>query len=195
MMRGLYASLLLGAASLLVPARADAMRCHSRLISTGDTVLKLEQRCGRADFVTTQPLVRTITAGGTVLVGAFTNELETVEIHVYRGRPGQLASFVEIRRGLVFAIRRVLIETDDDPVRCQKVVNVHDEIGKVRLACGSPLNTAQWTEERAVLFNGALLAQVIKYDRWFYDLGDGRFERILTFENGTLVSVEEGDKH
>ncbi|MBC7793381.1 MAG: DUF2845 domain-containing protein [Clostridia bacterium] len=131
---------------------------------------------------------------GTAMTGAFTNTLETVETRVYRGGLGQLASFVEIRRGMIAAVRRVLIATEDDPIHCQKIINERDEIGKVRLACGTPSNASQWTETHTVVLNGLLLNDVVNYERWFYDLGNGRFERILTFENGTLISIDEGDR-
>ena len=171
------------------------MRCNSRLISVGDTVLTLEAKCGPADFVTAQPSASTTGAVGTALAGATTRTVEMIETRVYRGEPGRMASFVEVRRGVVTAIRKVKILTVDDPVRCQKVLEERDVIGKVRLACGAPLDTSQWFEERKILLNGLEQTQTVNYERWFYDLGDGRFERILTFENGTLVNIEEGRRH
>ncbi len=192
-MKLLSAALL--ALSLALPARALAMRCQSRLISVGDTAHRLEEKCGPADFVTSQPSSRTTSAVGTAIAGGTTRTIEMVETRVYRGDPGQMATFVELRRGTIVAIKRVSILTVDDPVRCQKVLDDRDPVGKVRLACGSPLDTSQWYEERTVMVNGLQLAETVSYERWFYDLGEGRFERILTFENGSLVSIEEGKRH
>lgn len=186
---------LIALAVLAAPTQAHAMRCNSRLISVGDTALKLENRCGPPDFVTVQPSGRTTLAMGTAIAGATTRTYEMVETRVYRGEPGEMASFVELRRGVVTALRRVHIATVDDPVRCQKVIEDRDEIGKVRLACGGPSDASQWTEEHAVVLNGLQQTQMVNYERWFYDLGAGRFERILTFENGTLVNIEAGDRH
>lgn len=191
-----YPALLLGALiALATPGKAQAMRCNSRLISVGDTVLKLENKCGPADFVTVQPSGRTTLAMGTAIAGITTRTYEMVETRVYRGGPGQLASFVEVKRGIITALRRVHIATVDDPVACQKVIEDRDEIGKVRLACGGPVDASQWSEEHAVVLNGIQQTQMVNYERWFYDLGSGRFERILTFENGTLVNIETGDRH
>ena len=182
--------------SFAVPAKAlAAMRCHSRLISVGDTSLSLEQKCGAADFVTTQPVANTTSAVGTALLGGTTRTFETVETRVYRGDPGQMARFVELRRGIIVAIRLVHVATVDDPVGCQKVLDTKDPVGKVQLACGSPFDATQWLEERTALVNGLQVSEVVNYERWFYDLGEGRFERILTFENGALVSIEAGRRH
>lgn len=180
------------AACMALPGRALAMRCNSRLISVGDTALTLEKKCGPADFVTTQPVASTTSAVGTAALGGTTRSIETVETRVYRGEPGQMASFVEIRRGMVSAIRRLTVLTVDDPVRCLKVLDEKDSVGKVRLACGNPVDASQWYEERVATVNGLQVSEVVSYERWFYYLGEGRFERILTFENGTLVSIEAG---
>ena len=168
------------------------MRCNSRLISVGDTTLTLEKKCGPADFVTTQRVASTTSAVGTNVAGATTRVFETIETRVYRGDPGQMASFIEVRRGVITAIRRVNIATVEDPTRCQRILESNDTLGKVRLACGSPLDTSQWVEERTVMLNGLEQREAVSYERWFYDLGPGRFERVLTFENGKLVAVEAG---
>ncbi len=179
-------------ASMLVSAEAVAMRCQSRLVSVGDSVTTLEQKCGPADFVSAQQVAVIGTVVGSAAAASVTRTFETVEARIYRGDPGQMARFVEVRRGIITAIRTVNIATVDDPVRCQKVLEARDAIGKVRLACGTPLDASQWLEERTILVNGRAHSETVNYERWFYDLGPGRFERILTFENGTLVSVEAG---
>lgn len=178
--------------TMVVSAEAYAMRCHSRLISVGDTTLTLEKKCGPADFIHTRQVNATAGAVGNYTAGASTRVFETVETRIYTGDPGRLARFIDIRRGVITAIRPVKLLTVDDPVGCQKILESNDEIGKVRMTCGAPLDTAQWSEERAFIRNGLQVSEMVTYDRWFYDLGDGRFERILTFENGALIQVEAG---
>jgi hypothetical protein len=49
--------------------------------------------------------------------------------------------------------------------------------------CGYPVYEFGWTDYR---YPGYL----VRVDEWTYDLGENRFRRLLTFENGRLVRIE-----
>jgi hypothetical protein len=49
--------------------------------------------------------------------------------------------------------------------------------------CGYPVYEFGWTDYR---YPGYL----VRVDEWTYDLGENRFRRLLTFENGRLISIE-----
>ena len=53
--------------------------------------------------------------------------------------------------------------------------------------CGDPEFEQAWTDFR---YPG----RFVRVAEWSYDLGDNRFRRLLTFENGRLVRIETRDK-
>lgn len=53
--------------------------------------------------------------------------------------------------------------------------------------CGDPEFEQAWTDFR---YPG----RFVRVSEWSYNLGDNRFRRLLTFENGRLVRIETRDK-
>ena len=53
--------------------------------------------------------------------------------------------------------------------------------------CGEPEFELGWTDYR---YPGLF----VRVDQWSYNLGSNRFRRLLIFENGRLVDIEERDK-
>jgi hypothetical protein len=53
--------------------------------------------------------------------------------------------------------------------------------------CGLPVYELGWTDFRYPGF-------LVRVDEWTYELGDHRFRRQLTFENGRLIRIEPRGK-
>ena len=75
-----------------------------------------------------------------------------------------------------------------DGFRCKnKLVMPGDTTGEVRRKCGAPLDELSLGQ---VEVNGKRVHMM----RWTYDLGNGRFLRLLEFHNGKLISIEDGPR-
>ena len=75
-----------------------------------------------------------------------------------------------------------------DGFRCKnKLVMPGDTTGEVKRKCGKPLDELSLGQ---VEVNGKRVNMM----RWTYDLGNGRFLRLLEFHNGKLVTIEDGPR-
>lgn len=73
-------------------------------------------------------------------------------------------------------------------LRCtQSIVERGQTPVEVLERCGAPEYEFQWADYRAP-------GVVVLVHEWTYHLGVNRFRRLLTFENGRLVRIEERDK-
>ncbi len=100
-----------------------------------------------------------------------------------------------------------------DSMRCgDKLVSTGYTAGEVVLICGEPFykETTGVEKKEASLstrsidkLNAGVSDDVhsasatsveVVIEQWYYNLGENKFVRILTFEGGTLTKVAEGDK-
>jgi hypothetical protein len=195
-------------------AEAQQMRCQGRLVGVGDTAHQLRAVCGAPDHVASRvetraegvvsPPVAAVAPGAAgqpvvVAPGALVQDVvyveEPVEVWTYVGEPGALARLVTVRRGLVAAIQTTRVAPDADPGCERGAPRSGATVGEVRLRCGAPADVSRWTEERVRRrADGYELRLRVERSRWVYDLGPGRFLRILTFEDGKLLKVETGPR-
>ncbi len=93
-----------------------------------------------------------------------------------------------------------------DACRCgNKLVSTGDTKSEVLAHCGPPAWAEERTEERVERMNGGdyydrgvlrepVYGKVqVNVDEWFYNFGPTQFRQIFKFENGRLVSIENGD--
>jgi hypothetical protein len=93
-----------------------------------------------------------------------------------------------------------------DACRCgNKLVSTGDTKSEVLANCGPPAWAEERTEERIERIHGGdyydrgvlrepVYGKVqVNVDEWFYNFGPTRFMQVFKFENGKLVSIENGD--
>ena len=107
-----------------------------------------------------------------------------------------------------------------DNMRCgTKLVSIGDSKAEVLLKCGEPMlqETIAFKEQTeygelaqkyplllkhgllkknsdGVVIGGRKSTVTLPVDQWTYNLGKGRFLRMLLFEGGKLVAIESGDR-
>jgi|LQYC01.1.fsa_nt_gi hypothetical protein len=94
-----------------------------------------------------------------------------------------------------------------DACRCgNKLVSTGDTKSEILASCGPPTWAEERTEERIERTHGddyyddrGVLRQPfyskvqVNVDEWFYNFGPNQFIQIFKFENGRLVSIENGN--
>ncbi|WAC06698.1 MAG: DUF2845 domain-containing protein [Thermodesulfobacteriota bacterium] len=94
-----------------------------------------------------------------------------------------------------------------DACRCgNKLASTGDTKAEVLAKCGPPAFSEERTEERIERSRGddyydergnlnqPLYNKVqVNVDEWFYNFGPNQFMQIFKFENGRLISIENGD--
>ena len=81
-----------------------------------------------------------------------------------------------------------MVASASSTMRCgDTLISVGAPTAQVLLACGEPL-----TREDVGVEAAGTEAQLVQ--RWTYDLGPGRFLRILEFKGGVLASIEDGPR-
>ena len=177
------------AAAVLGQAPEASLRCDGRLIANGLTRLSLEQRCGAPLHVSQIP--RRVEADNVAADGLTAEVSEIVELWTYLPARGQAARLVELRRGVVTSIRALERLNETDARACQRgVYPLASLTGAIRLSCGAPNQVDRWSETR----EGVRSRELVTFERWVYDLGPGRFVRVLTFENGFLTAIEPRER-
>lgn len=167
-----------------------SLRCGGRLVTPGLTRYRLEQRCGPPGYRVVIPVLR---ESVDPLLGPNFPALayEDVEIWTYAPRRGALLRQVEIRRGIVAGIKELERLGPADRRACNRgAYPTRAPVGVIALSCGAPADKTQWREAVPTAYGD----RIRSFERWVYDLGPGRFLRILTFENGRLKDVTEADR-
>ncbi len=93
--------------------------------------------------------------------------------------------------GLVLALGTVFAAPaaagQHDGMRCgNRLVELGETTGEIAGKCGAPAVQSARTEPRK---DASGVVVYISVDEWTYRGGEGDFPRLLTFENGKLVSV------
>lgn len=100
-----------------------------------------------------------------------------------------------------------------DSMRCgDNLVQTGDDKAKVLVRCGQPLTkevvevkgTQNTSTQGQIVGLGAGISKYsettlantssVPIERWIYNLGEGQFMRILTFEGNKIIKIELGDK-
>ena len=99
---------------------------------------------------------------------------------------------------VVFAIMSEAIASSADPSffcdQSNRLVRIGDSEADVLLKCGYPTWSDQRQEELIQMVTDDIARRILNTtDWWTYNLGPNRFIQTLTFRNGRLVTIKEGD--
>jgi len=78
-------------------------------------------------------------------------------------------------------------------LRCgSDLVQVGDHRFEVLAKCGEPALVDSW-ERKVYLapYDNRIDSRLVRIEEWTYNFGSSRFVKILRFENGRLVSIDE----
>ena len=98
--------------------------------------------------------------------------------------------------GLVLLACMMPVTAGAQTLRCDRgLVEPGDTRQRVRQACGAPMmNFTERRPVRTVNRNGAVITTMTNREAWAYDMGYGRFMRLLVFDGDRLVSIETGPR-
>lgn len=187
--------LIFALAGLISTASASTLRCGDRLVSVGDTKAEVMIKCGAPawrDNWTNE-----------IITGVDTVREQRVSVArerwVYNLGPKSFLRFLLFKNGRLVEI------TDGDYGYDEKHPSISpcddDEVStglsqyEILQRCGQPFFEDSREEERMVTIDKKTSKLTnVRIDEWTYNLGPNRFLRILKFENGKLVDVEDGDR-
>lgn len=192
----LFALAVVASPAVALAAGTGGLRCAGRIVKPGDTALELRRLCPAPAHIAVYP---ELTAQGVVEAGGrrqMRYEQHEVEIWTYEGTDGDLVRLVRVEKGKVTDIKAIgRTETSPAPGCQQAVLRDRATTGEVHLACGAPMDTSRWFDDRVITDrSGVEVRQLITRERWTYDPGPGALLRILEFENGRLVRIETGNR-
>ena len=178
--------LLLLLAAVTLPAHA--LRCGSRVVTTGDRDLLARDRCGEPYYTDQMVVVDVYGADGPV-----ERQVENVyDVWYYNFGPRKLMVRLLFLNGrleredtLGYGVTRIgdSCSLDSYPTGTSA--------GEIVAYCGLP---ASRTEQREALIRrdglGRERYRPLRRETWTYDLGSSRLLRVLTLENGRLQGVD-----
>ncbi len=181
-----------------------AMRCGSKLVSTGDTKAEVYLKCGEPFFseelgIETQTFKRPYSPWRSRMS---TSTTRIIEQWTYNQGPGSFWRILTFKGDTLVRIDtgdRVhsgnstptffLVSRGDTKVEILTKYGepAFREIVSYDSSIHRPGNYSSYGRSRTFIEK--------KVERWTYDLGPGKFLKILTFRGGKLVSVTEGERH
>src|SRR5262245_46262779 len=88
---------------------------------------------------------------------------------------------------LVAALLALSAVAHADGMRCgDRLVTEGETSAEISMKCGTPTRA----DRRVAIRSSDCTSVEVTIDTWLYNLGPKSFQRILTFENGRLVSIE-----
>lgn len=180
--------LVLGVILLGAAGDALAMRCGSRVISTGDLDFQVRDRCGEPAWVEQRSELR-VTGAGSPIERARETVIET---WYYNQGSGRLVRAVEFRDGRVSSIGTLGHGTAAAGSRCGDTAFSRGiSQGELVIRCGEPA-ARRSTYSDEVLRDGQGNERVrrIPIDEWTYRLPGQRMLRNVVFIDGRLSRVE-----
>lgn len=176
------------------PALA-ALRCGSDLVTTGDSKLEVQKKCGEPFWRESRGAEEREGVGS----GRELRRFIDIDEWIYNFGPRQFLYHLTFENG-----RLVEIETGDygfDPDRpdgrdtCRegKLLTTGDTTAEVVVKCGRPDTRDVWVDE--VLSRTGPLRErkeFVTVEEWTYNFGPHQFIHLLRFRNGRLVRIERG---
>ena len=169
-----------------VPATADTMRCNGRLVSTGDRMYLVRERCGEPDVKVIQSAV----------YAGHRGYIPDREQWQYNLGPNRRMRFVDFVDGELRRVRTGPRGFSRVPDRCDPAL-LSRGISKLELLgrCGKPDHVEERTTDRRFRAppGGHYYREGVPAEDWIYRIGDGRYPRIVTLIDGWVVRVERGE--
>jgi hypothetical protein len=182
------ALVVLAALALAWPREAQALRCGSRIVVTGDHALQVRERCGEPFWVEETP---TLEVQGER--GYFERRTEhREESWYYNFGPNKLMRrlvFVDSRLvredTLGYGVNRLGAGCDVDGLQSGL------RAGEIVARCGIPdSRDGRWEEVIQRDGFGNARQRLVRREEWIYDPGRGRNFRVLVLVDGTLSQVD-----
>lgn len=167
------------------PAQA-ALRCGNGLVSEGDHAYEVLQLCGEPDL-------REL-AGGPYLpgVGVVADE----QRWYYNRGPYEFLQVVEIRNSRVVSIEPAGYGFNEHVRgRCTSGA-LHRGMSRLELLarCGEPAYRSTRLQLLPPPLGGRYPQTAVPVEEWVYELGRGRFTRIVVLEGGVVQDIELGPR-
>lgn len=179
---------------------ATSLRCGNRLVSLGDSALRLRARCGEPDEIQAFTDVRVLFD----VEGRRRERLLEIEEWVYLLGLGDIPRVVRLENGRVRDIEAAAFPTlsrdaaaAKDACRRQLFPLRRTTAAEVRLACGPPDQVDRWQDEITTRLRGRLgvrVRRLITRERWLYNFGENHLLRFFEFANGRLLEMDTGDR-
>jgi hypothetical protein len=173
-------------------AEASSISCPGGIVSSGDSVVVLLNKCGQPDWKDSHQEEIT----GPLSGGLRQRTYVTVEQWTYNFGPQQLLRIVTIRNGTVAGIQtsgRYGFSKDEQPVKpeCGDHIISHGESeAEVLAKCGDPFYRTSHAEEIWEPMGASGFRKVmVTVEEWTYNFGPQRLMRIITFRNGRVTNV------
>lgn len=187
--RSLYPCIAMLLALALWPAAsAEAMRCGSRIVSTGDYDFQVRERCGQPDWVDTRRELLTRGAYGPVERRAE----RVIEDWYYDRGPSALVQRLVFVDGRLYRTESAGYGPGARTGSCGDVdFSRGATTGEIMLRCGRPDSRAlRYRDEILRDGRGNELLRPREVEEWIYAGVGGRMGRILVFRDGRLDRVD-----
>lgn len=174
--------------ALLFAGDAFALRCGTRIVSTGDYDFQVRERCGEPYWISSYGELLVSGAGGFI-------ERRAEQVYdewYYNFGPNRLVYRLLFRDGRLFRIDTLGYGSHSIGGDCTDIDLARGmSTGEVVLRCGAPYSrTARY---RDILIRDQLgneRIRPVRYEEWLYRFPDSRFARLAIFIDGRLDRVE-----
>ena len=178
---------------LLSAQNSFAFRCKGGLVSTGDSKISVQKKCGKPTW---------IDRWAEEIIGLpdtdFEHRIARInERWIYNPGPTQFLRILVFRDSEVISIETGSRGFTVVPgmQRCDfELFALGTTSAEITAKCGEP----DWQEQRYELVThkiaGGRRQISVTVDEWTFNLGPTNFMRILTFRNGNLIDTKTGEK-
>ncbi len=166
---------------------AQAMRCGTRLVSTGDIDVQVQARCGEPYWRSQRREFVSFGVGGPVEL-----RREIIEdIWYYNFGSNSLIRMLRFRDGTLYQIDTLGYGRGKVGGDCTEVaVSRGSSEGEVVLRCGQPLSRSTFYEDRVIRDgSGRELIRPVSNERWRYRIPGSRFLHELVIRDGKVEAV------
>ncbi len=173
-------------------ARGSDFKCDRGIVSVGDRKSEVYFKCGEPEWknARTEEVVQRLDDGHWV------KRYVDIEEWLYNYGPTRFMRILTFQQN---RLRDIEMEgygygqSDFKPGKeCMRGIEKGDRQPEVIARCGPPSFVEHYDEEHVKKTDqGRFLSFNVQIDEWTYDFGPDRFLRILKFENGRLVGLEE----
>lgn len=176
----------------LLSSNSDAMRCGDKLVSIGDTKAEVLLKCGKPFF---ENLISFEMTRNTNKSDAISNT-GIEEQWTYNQGNNQLLKILTFMGGRLISIEDGERVNPTEEYKKDFHFSIGDTQANVLRIYGEPITKEIVSLEKALISDesGKRILKEVKVEQWTYSPGPGKFLLILTFKNGRLVQIDEGDR-
>jgi hypothetical protein len=171
---------------------ALALKCAGGIVSLGEIKAEVHMKCGEPTLWDQRIEETTVTTRK----GHVFQNTRTVDEWTYDFGPNRLVQILFFHDGKLVKIKSGGYGQGLSGPASNRIgiISVGDRKSKVLRKWGEPAYEDQRQEQRTFYGSrGETIQKTFTIDEWVYDFGPKRYIRILTFEDGRLVSNRTGD--